>query len=157
MRVPQWIKPGVWGAVIGAVAMMIIGFAWWGWTLSSTAEHMATERANAAVVALFTPTLCGKVHEATRRYGETDRVPANSFMETNGVCRKGRVGHCVRKHHAALGGGEGVCGPARENQNLGAQFLAVCSEGKARLQYHSMGYPSRGPTTATETSEGNVW
>ena len=25
MRVPQWIKPGVWGAVIGAVAMMIIG------------------------------------------------------------------------------------------------------------------------------------
>jgi hypothetical protein len=57
MRVPQWIKPGVWGAVIGAVAMMMIGFAWWGWTLSSTAEHMATERANAAVVALFTP-LC---------------------------------------------------------------------------------------------------
>jgi hypothetical protein len=57
MRVPQWIKPGVWGVVIGAVAMMIIGFAWWGWTLSSTAEHMATERANAAVVALLTP-LC---------------------------------------------------------------------------------------------------
>ena len=55
MRVPPWIKPGVWGAVIGAVAMLIIGFAWWGWTLSSTAEHMAKERANAAVVALLTP------------------------------------------------------------------------------------------------------
>ena len=57
MRVPQWIKPGVWGAVIGAVAMMIIGFSWWGWTLSSTAEQMAKERANTAVVALLTP-LC---------------------------------------------------------------------------------------------------
>jgi hypothetical protein len=55
MRVPQWIKPGVWGAVIGAVAIMIIGFAWWGWTLSSMAERMATERASTAVVALFTP------------------------------------------------------------------------------------------------------
>jgi hypothetical protein len=55
MRVPEWIKPGVWGAVIGAVAIMIVGFAWWGWTLSSTAERMATERANTAVVALFTP------------------------------------------------------------------------------------------------------
>ena len=55
MRVSQWIKPGVWGAVIGAVALMIIGFSWWGWTLSSTAEHMATERANTAVVALLTP------------------------------------------------------------------------------------------------------
>ena len=57
MRVPQWIKPGVWGAVIGAVALMIIGFSWWGWTLSSTAEQMAQERANTAVVALLTP-LC---------------------------------------------------------------------------------------------------
>jgi len=55
MQVPQWVKPGVWGAVIGAVAMMIIGFSWWGWTLGSTAEHMAQERANTAVVALFTP------------------------------------------------------------------------------------------------------
>src|ERR1041385_6167440 len=55
MQVPQWIKPGVWGVVIGAVAMMIVGFAWCGRTLSSTAELKATERANAAVVALFTP------------------------------------------------------------------------------------------------------
>ena len=55
MRVPQWVKPGVWGAVLGAVAMMIIGFSWWGWTLSSTAEQMAKERATAAVVALLTP------------------------------------------------------------------------------------------------------
>ena len=55
MQVPQCVKPGVWGAVIGAVAMMIIGFSWWGWTLSSTAEQMATERANTAVVALLTP------------------------------------------------------------------------------------------------------
>ena len=55
MRVPQWIKPGVWGAILGAVAIMIIGFSWWGWTLGSTAEQMATERASAAVVSLFTP------------------------------------------------------------------------------------------------------
>jgi len=59
------MKPGMWGVVIGAVAMLMIGFAWGGWTLSSTAEQMATERANAAVVALFTPILCGKFHEAT--------------------------------------------------------------------------------------------
>ena len=57
MQVPQWVKPGVWGDVIGAVAIIIIGFAWWGWTLSSTAEEMAKERANTAVVALLTP-LC---------------------------------------------------------------------------------------------------
>ena len=55
MRVPQWVKPGVWGVVIGAVAMMIIGFSWWGWVLGSTAESMARERANSALVAAFAP------------------------------------------------------------------------------------------------------
>ncbi len=55
MRVPLWVKPGVWGAVIGAVAMMIIGFSWMGWVLGSTAESMASARANAALVAAFAP------------------------------------------------------------------------------------------------------
>src|ERR671923_2769144 len=55
MRVPPWVKPGVWGAVLGAVAMMIIGFAWWGWVLGSTAESMAKERANEAVTAALVP------------------------------------------------------------------------------------------------------
>jgi hypothetical protein len=27
MRVLQWVKPGVWGAIIGAIGMMIIGFS----------------------------------------------------------------------------------------------------------------------------------
>jgi type VI protein secretion system component VasF len=40
MRVPVWIKPGVWGAVIGAVAIMIVGFSWMGWTLDSTAQKV---------------------------------------------------------------------------------------------------------------------
>jgi hypothetical protein len=55
MRVPQWFKPAFWGAVIGAVGIMIVGFSWWGWTLGSTAESMAKERAQAAVVSTLTP------------------------------------------------------------------------------------------------------
>jgi hypothetical protein len=34
---------------------MIIGFSWLGWTLGATAERMAVERTNAAVVAALTP------------------------------------------------------------------------------------------------------
>lgn len=55
MRVPQWLKPACWGAVVGAVGIMIVGFSWWGWTLGSTAEQMAKERADAAVTATLTP------------------------------------------------------------------------------------------------------
>jgi hypothetical protein len=55
LNVP-WLKPGVWGAIIGGVVTMIVGFSWMGWTLGGTAERMALERANAAVVVALTPT-----------------------------------------------------------------------------------------------------
>ena len=48
-------KPAAWGAVAGAVAIMILGFSWFGWTLGSTAEKAANERAETAVVATPTP------------------------------------------------------------------------------------------------------
>jgi hypothetical protein len=57
MRVPQWFKPAFWGVVIGAVGIMIVGFSWWGWTTGSTAQSMARDRADSAVVAVLTP-LC---------------------------------------------------------------------------------------------------
>jgi hypothetical protein len=41
--------------VLGAVGIMIVGFTWWGWTLGSTAESMARQRADAAVTAVLTP------------------------------------------------------------------------------------------------------
>jgi hypothetical protein len=50
-----WIKPAVWGAVIGAVGMMIVGFSWLGWTLGSTAERVASERVSSAVIVALTP------------------------------------------------------------------------------------------------------
>jgi hypothetical protein len=45
----------VWGAVAGVVALAILGFSQLGWTLSSTGERMATQRAETAVVAALTP------------------------------------------------------------------------------------------------------
>lgn len=55
-----WLKPGAWGVVVGAVGSMIIGFSWLGWTLGSTAERMAVERTNSAVVTALTPSCVAK-------------------------------------------------------------------------------------------------
>jgi hypothetical protein len=55
MKVPQWFKPAFWGVAVGAFGIMIIGFAWWGWVLGSTAERMAKERADEAVTAILVP------------------------------------------------------------------------------------------------------
>jgi hypothetical protein len=55
MNVPVWVKPGVWGGVVGAIAMMIVGFWAMGWTTGGTADRMARDRADSAVVAALLP------------------------------------------------------------------------------------------------------
>ena len=49
------IKPALWGIVGGAIAAIIIGFAWGGWVTGGTAENMAEEMAENAVVARLAP------------------------------------------------------------------------------------------------------
>ena len=55
MRRYPSLKPGIWGAVIGAAAISVVGFSSFGWTLGSTAERMARERAQTAVVEVLAP------------------------------------------------------------------------------------------------------
>lgn len=50
-----WLKPAIWGVIGGAVVTMIIGFSWMGWVLGGTADRMAVERANSAVIVALTP------------------------------------------------------------------------------------------------------
>jgi hypothetical protein len=57
MKAPEWIKPAVWGVIGGAVAAIIIGFAWGGWVTGGTAGRMEAASAEAAVVEALTP-LC---------------------------------------------------------------------------------------------------
>ena len=55
MKIHPGLRPAVWGAVVGAVAFAGVGFSSLGWTLGGTAEKMATQRAEAAVVAALAP------------------------------------------------------------------------------------------------------
>ena len=45
MRFPTNTKPMVWGAVVGAVACMIVGFSWGGWVTGGTARKDAATAA----------------------------------------------------------------------------------------------------------------
>ena len=57
MKVPASVKPAVWGVIGGAIAAIIIGFAWGGWVTGGTAVRMEEASAETAVVQAFTP-LC---------------------------------------------------------------------------------------------------
>ncbi len=46
------IKYGVWGLIVGAVIIMIIGFAWGGWTTSGTTKTMTEEAVLASQAAI---------------------------------------------------------------------------------------------------------
>ncbi len=48
------------GMVIGAVASMVIGFSWGGWVTGGTANKLAADRADAAVVTVLTPICVAK-------------------------------------------------------------------------------------------------
>jgi hypothetical protein len=55
MEIPSAVKPGLWGAAVGAIAMAVVGFSYLGWTTASTADKLAQDTANTAVVAVLVP------------------------------------------------------------------------------------------------------
>ena len=52
------------GAVVGAIATMIVGFNWAGWTLGSTAETATRDGAASAVVAALAPICADRFRQA---------------------------------------------------------------------------------------------
>ena len=48
------------GAAVGAAATILVGFNWGGWSLGSTADKMAKERSELAVIAALAPVCADK-------------------------------------------------------------------------------------------------
>lgn len=55
MKTPEWLKPGIYGAAIGAVVVGIFGFTWGGWVTGGTANERATAMSRSDVVAAMVP------------------------------------------------------------------------------------------------------
>ena len=55
MNIPEWVKPALQGAAVGAVALAIVGFSWGGWVTGGTAKQMASDQARLEVVAALVP------------------------------------------------------------------------------------------------------
>ncbi len=55
MKTPEWLKPGLQGAALGAIALAVVGFSWGGWVTGGTAKQMASDQARLEVVAALVP------------------------------------------------------------------------------------------------------
>lgn len=55
MNTPEWFKPGLYGALIGAGVLGIVGFNWGGWVTGGTAQDRAMAMSRDDVVAAMVP------------------------------------------------------------------------------------------------------
>jgi hypothetical protein len=84
------LKPGIWGAVIGAVGISVIGFSSFGWTLGSTAERIARERAQTAVVEVLSPSCVEKFrHQADAAEKLVEFTKVSSSWGRRAIIEKG--------------------------------------------------------------------
>jgi len=65
MKFPPETKPAILGAVGGAIALAIYGFAWGGWVTGTSADRTAKQRADIAVVAALLPVCVAKFNTAS--------------------------------------------------------------------------------------------
>jgi hypothetical protein len=96
MKIPVWLKPGVWGIVVGGIATAVIGFSQLGWTTSGKAELLAQERASTAVVAALVPFCIAKAQQ------DPDKTVFAKFKaETSSYSRSDMV---IKAGWATVGG-----------------------------------------------------
>ena len=102
MKVPTWVKPGIWGAIVGAIAIMILGFWQMGWTTAGTAHRMALDRADSEVAAALVPfcvanaerdpdqTKLAKVRAEQSGYSRSQLISASGWATLPGMTEPDR-------------------------------------------------------------------
>ncbi len=96
MTFPEWTKPGIYGALGGALAVSILGFTWGGWTTSSSAQTMAEDMAKDEVTLAMVPVCLGMSAadpERTEKLAILQDLSSfgrrNAMMETGWATRPG--------------------------------------------------------------------
>lgn len=90
MKIPAWFKPGVYGALAGAVVFGAVGFSWGGWVTGGSANEAALALAQEKVTAALVP-ICLDIAKA-----DPDRIAqlatirdASSFKRRDAVMAAG--------------------------------------------------------------------
>ncbi|MAC77704.1 MAG: hypothetical protein CML66_06530 [Rhodobacteraceae bacterium] len=76
MTTPEWLKPGIYGALIGATALAIVGFAWGGWVTGGTAQDMAENRAQEELTSAMVPVCLDKALADPQRSAKLETIGA---------------------------------------------------------------------------------
>ncbi len=82
------IKPALWGAVAGGIVLAVIGFAWGGWVTGSTAQEMAEELAQKAVVARLAPICVEQFNQDSEKDQKLEKLKETNSWERDDYVEK---------------------------------------------------------------------
>ena len=89
MKIPAQTKPAAWGAVGGAIALAIIGFAWGGWVTGGNSAQAARQSAETAVISALTPICVTQFRDQADVESKLAELKALRSYEQSGYVEKG--------------------------------------------------------------------
>jgi hypothetical protein len=75
------IKTSVWGAICGAIIVMIIGFGWGGWVLGSTSLKTADTMSADSLIARLAPMCLGQFNADEQKETKLKELEAKNRWE----------------------------------------------------------------------------
>lgn len=86
MTLPSWIKPVIFGVVIGAIVATIVGFTAGGWMTAGKAEVAANEQADAEVTAALLPICVELASRDSNRSAKIEEIRSKpSYQRTEAM------------------------------------------------------------------------
>jgi hypothetical protein len=90
MTTPEWLKPGIYGALIGAVFVGVVGFSWGGWMTGGSANKMASAMAHDNVIAALLPVCVDMSRTDTDRVAKLATIrEASTYRQRDAVMAAG--------------------------------------------------------------------
>ena len=90
MNTPEWLRPGLYGAAIGAVLLGIVGFSWGGWVTGGTASARATTLAHDSVVSAMVPVCLDLAQADPARAAKLETIKAaTTYQRRDAVMQAG--------------------------------------------------------------------
>lgn len=90
MTTPEWLKPGIYGALLGGAFVGIVGFSWGGWMTGGGAEEMAKKLAEEEVIAALVPVCLDMSRADSERVAKLATIrEASNFRRRDAVIATG--------------------------------------------------------------------
>ncbi|MCR9275699.1 hypothetical protein CDZ98_22425 [Mameliella alba] len=90
MTTPDWLKPGIYGALLGAAALAIVGFSWGGWVTGGTAKDRAEDLSQQTLTTAMVPICLDMARNDPQRLAKIETIrTASRYQQRDALMEAG--------------------------------------------------------------------